>query len=114
MKFETEIFKVITHHLNKNFHPEKSDQASLRDLVKSSIFTSFYWNQNKRGSCGPECGLQEPNPFSFSDKKINLLSRGLFFILCPTLRLEVNVRRSRLRISRELPLNVCVVYGITA
>ncbi len=29
MKFETKIFWVMTHHFNKNFHSEKSDQASL-------------------------------------------------------------------------------------
>ena len=42
MKFETKIFYVMTHHLNENFHSEKSDQASL---IRIPVFA--HWNTCK-------------------------------------------------------------------
>ena len=36
MKFETKIFYKMTHHLNKNFHSKKSDEASLKQKTKQN------------------------------------------------------------------------------
>ncbi len=33
MKFETKISWVMTHHMNKIFHSEKSDQAPLISYI---------------------------------------------------------------------------------
>ncbi len=36
MKFETKVFWVMTHHLNKNFHSKKLDQAPLKTVMMSN------------------------------------------------------------------------------
>ena len=47
LKFDTEISWIMTHHLNKNVHFEKSDHVPLRgDLALSPIATA--WSMTSR------------------------------------------------------------------
>ncbi len=43
MKFETKIFEVMTHHLNKNLYSEKSDQAPLNSHSETSKVLENWW-----------------------------------------------------------------------